>query len=96
MSIYLCLDFFTHQYDAKLELLISIERDVIGYLYTLSYFIKLCKDSKMDLELFCISKLKATCTQVEAWEMSREATKCGRAREAPKANDFPWSLNNEP
>lgn len=30
--------FLTHQYDAKLELLISIGCDVIGYLYTLSYF----------------------------------------------------------
>lgn len=50
----------------------------------------------MDLELLCISKLKATCAQLEAWEMSREATKCGRTKEAPKANDFPWSLNNEP
>lgn len=50
--------FLTYQHDAKLELLISIGCDVIGYLYTLSYFTKLCKDSYWTLNFFVSQNLK--------------------------------------
>lgn len=50
--------FLTHQYDAKLELLVSLGYDVIGYLYTVSYFTKLCKDSNWTLNFFVSQNLK--------------------------------------
>lgn len=50
--------FLTRQYDAKLELLVSLGYDVIGYLYTVSYLTKLCKDSNWALNFFVSQNLK--------------------------------------